>query len=103
MKTIAEQYTESIDDDTAEIICPECGKEISQWYNEAYEYLENGQCPFCDCEGVELCDGEDIDEHWYERCDYCKRQQDCRREAAISQLEADEQSNELLRYRCRGY
>jgi hypothetical protein len=103
MKTILEQFKESAENGEGAVMCPDCGKEVGKWYIEAMSLIENGKCPFCDCEGIELCDGDDIDDHWFERCESCRRQQDCRRDAALSQWEADERSNELLRYHCRGY
>ena len=68
--SILEQFNRVCKDGEGDIICPECGVEIGQWYDAAWRYLEKGKCPICDCNG----DTDDIGKHeWCEHCtDWCE-------------------------------
>ena len=100
MLTITEQWKKSCDEGEGSVICPECKQEIGQYYADDYtaaELLESGQCPFCDCPGIE--------EYEYEvrsRCNDCPNKGDCKNADTDSRAISAERSRDRLRYQCTG-
>jgi len=48
--SIAYQYYCNDPDDITVVICPNCKRDIMEWYDEAWQDIEEGRCPICDCE-----------------------------------------------------
>ena len=79
--SIIEQFNIVCEVGEGDIICPQCGNEIHQYYQYgvAVTHIERGECPICDCEDGcgtykwceqcrnEFCDGwqEEVNQRAY--------------------------------------
>jgi hypothetical protein len=75
--SIAEQFDISCEVGEGDIICPDCGVEIGQFYHwiQAANHIEHDRCPICHCNAHgEDCDGT------YEWCEHCTLPCEGRRE-----------------------
>ena len=98
--TILEQWEKSCNDCESKVICPDCHKEVGQYYandSAAAALLDAGKCPFCDCVGV-----AEYEYRFRLRCDDCDRKRDCEEECLGANDFAVERSRELFRYQCTG-
>ena len=67
--SIIGQFDISCETGKGDIICPDCGVEIGQFYHwvKAADHIEHDRCPICHCDALgEDCDGT------YEWCEHCK-------------------------------
>ena len=97
IRTILDQYRQVWETGEGDIICPLCEQEIGQWHDEASDYLANGCCPFCDCNGIAEQECE-----WRERCNHCPGKKSCEEELKSEALFQKERQLELLQYQCTG-
>lgn len=67
--------------DIAEVICPQCKRDVMQWYYEAAQDIEAGRCPVCDCEN-----GDDDGEGCFEYCHECQDHHCERYQAYLAQV-----------------
>jgi hypothetical protein len=99
-QSILEQFEKMDEDGEGEIICPCCNVNIEPFYVsvDAASYIENNDCPICDCD--DRTDWNRGEREWCEYCsNWCEEREeleDQREYDAMVDLEIKRRKEELV-------